>query len=65
MRELIKKAKEKFIDALGVLEAKGNKAFFDYQQIGVIQYFISLCWLIMLKKEDATDWLELSYETMV
>jgi hypothetical protein len=62
--ELIDKAKEKFIDALGILEAKGEKVFSDYLQIGTIQYFISLCWLLMLKKEDANDWLKLALETI-
>lgn len=64
-RELIEKAKEKFIDALGILKAKTEKDFWDFHQIGMVQYFISLCWLLLIQNEDAEDWLQLSLETVI
>lgn len=57
---LVNKAREKFIDALGIIEAGKSKTYIHYFEAGCIEYLISLCWFVQFKINDTLDWLDKS-----
>ncbi|UYZ21762.1 hypothetical protein [Mesobacillus jeotgali] len=56
-QELVWSAKDKFIDALGILQAKSHKNYEDHYFLCINHLYISMCWDLLHKTDDSTDWI--------
>lgn len=63
-KEIIKEAKSKFIESLGILEATEDKSYQHFLEIGFVKLYVGFTWLLLEKKYDALDWIENSLDSL-
>ena len=56
----IVKAKDNFIQALGIFYSKQSKIYGDYYLLCNIHLYIAICWDLLGSKNDSLDWLKSS-----